>query len=94
MFSFRNGQVVSIRTFILSDQGIFKIEDEETERRCKPTLVMIHGFGAAACVMYPVFKPLIEHFRIVTFDMLGFGASSRVAMREEILSSQSACDNY
>ena len=28
-FSFRDGNMVSVRTIILSDQGIFKLDDEE-----------------------------------------------------------------
>ena len=73
-FSFRDGNTVSIRTIILSDQGIFQLNDEESERRCKPTLLAIHGFGGSACLMYPMYKGLVEHYRIVAIDMLGYGA--------------------
>ena len=44
--------------------------------------------------MYPMYKGLIEHYRIVAIDMLGFGASSRVTIKEEILTSPSATDSY
>ena len=94
-FSFRNGEMVSIRTIIISDQCVFKFSDNEEENAyVKPTLLMIHGFAGSACAMYPVYKKLVEHFRIVAIDMLGFGASSRVRIREEILSSPAATDNY
>ena len=55
---------------------------------------MIHGFGGSACLYYPVLKQLLEHYRIVAIDMLGFRASSRVVIKEEILSSPAATDSY
>ena len=85
--------MVSVRTFILSDQYIFSLTDQN-EVRCKPTLVCMHGFGASACLMYPIYKELMKHFRIVAFDMLGYGASSRVEIAPAILESPSATDNY
>ena len=90
-FSFRDGDIVTIRTFILSDQGMFKISNEQT---CKPTLLVIHGFGGSACLLYPIYKQLLEHYRVVAIDMLGFGASSRIAINESILSSPTATENY
>ena len=86
--------MVSVRTIILSDQGIFKLDDEEANRRCKPTLLVIHGFGGSACLMYPMYKGLVEHYRIVAIDMLGYGASSRVVIKDEVLCSPSATDSY
>ena len=57
MFSFRDGSMVSVRTFILSDQNVFQFGfDEEKDKNCKPTLMMIHGFAGSACLMYPIFK--------------------------------------
>lgn len=50
VFSFRSGQMVSVRTFIFSDQKIFSLKSEEDEAQCKPTLVCIHGFGGNACL--------------------------------------------
>ena len=86
--------MVGVRTFILSDQKIFSFEDEEDEARCKPTLVCIHGFGGSACLMYPIYKELVKHFRVVAIDMLGYGASSRVVIAPAILASPAATDNY
>ena len=86
--------MVSVRTIIMSDQSIFKFTSGEDEQNCKPTLLMIHGFGGSAALLYPVYKQLLEHFRIVAIDMLGFGASSRVTLSEAVLSSASACENY
>ena len=34
-FSFRDGNFVSIRTFILSDQKFFKLDSEAVEQACK-----------------------------------------------------------
>ena len=74
---------------------MFKFEGpEDALRLCKPTLVMIHGFGGSACLMYPIYKDLVKHFRVVAIDMLGYGASSRVKIKPEILTSPHATDNY
>jgi len=86
--------MVNVRTFILSDQQIFSFDDPEDEARCKPTLICMHGFGASACLMYPIFKELVKHFRVVALDMLGYGASSRVEIAPANLASPAAADNY
>ena len=82
-------RMVSIRTIIISDKDEF---DEFAED--KPTLVMIHGFGAAGVMFWPLFKSLLEHFRIVTVDLLGFGGSSRVQISEDTYSDQQTMDDY
>ena len=66
-------QIVSIRTIIISDK-----DDTDEFAEDKPTLVLIHGFGAAGVMFFALFRQLLEHFRIVTLDILGFGGSSRV----------------
>ncbi len=86
--------MVSVRTIILSDQRIFNFDDDEESKDCKPTLVCIHGFGGSAVLMYPIYKELVQHYRVVAIDMLGYGASSRVTIKEEVLCSPSATDNY
>lgn len=91
-FSFRDGNMVTVRTFILSDQEIFQLDTDEAEREAKPTLLVIHGFGGCACLLYPIYKQLVEHYRVVAIDMLGFGASSRVIIKEEVLCSPAAAD--
>ena len=86
--------MVSVRTFIFSDERIFKFENYEQEQAAKPTLLMIHGFGASAPLAYPIYKQLLDHFRIVAIDMLGFGSSTRVEIRDEVLNFPSATDTY
>lgn len=34
----------------------------------KPTLVIIHGYASAGPLLYPIFKPLSEHFSLVVID--------------------------
>ena len=48
----------------------------------KPTLVLIHGFGAGGAMFFPSLKPLLDQFRIVLVDLLGFGGSTRVQLSE------------
>ena len=67
------GQLMSIRTFILGEK------DFDTDAvKIKPTLVLIHGFGGAGVMMYPLFKKLMEHYRLVLLDQIGFGGSTRI----------------
>ena len=62
--------------------------------REKPTLVCVHGFAQSACAMYTLYKPLMEHYRIVTIDMLGYGNSSRVTLSKELYNSAEDIDEY
>ena len=49
---------ICIRTFIFDDNSPIE----------KPTLVLIHGFSTATVLYYPLFAPLLEHYRIVGLD--------------------------
>eukprot|EP00897_Mesotaenium_endlicherianum_P004263 jgi/Mesen1/3865/ME000207S02874 len=42
-----------------------------------PTLVMVHGYGAAQGFFFRNLDALAQHFRVVTVDQLGWGGSSR-----------------
>ena len=82
-----NGEM-SIRTIILGDN------DFDSDQ-IKPTLVMIHGFGGAGVTMYPLFRPLLEHFRLVLIDQIGFGGSSRIKkLPDSCFESVEAMDKY
>ena len=85
--TFKHGpedEEISIRTIIFDDRSPIE----------KPTLVMLHGFSTAAVLYYPLFAPLLEHYRIVGLDQLGFGASSRVELPEEFVKDQAAMEEY
>ncbi|CAI2371549.1 unnamed protein product [Moneuplotes crassus] len=43
----------------------------------KPTLLMVHGFGACSMFFYQTWEKLSESFHIFCIDLLGFGRSSR-----------------
>lgn len=43
---------------------------------------------------YALYAPLLEHYRIVGLDQLGFGASSRVSLPEEMTNDSAAMDEY
>lgn len=34
----------------------------------KPTLVMIHGYASSGALLYPIFKPLSDHYDLVIID--------------------------
>ncbi len=42
-------------------------------------LVLIHGFGSSTYTWRDVFKPLSEHFRVISIDLKGFGFSEKPA---------------
>ena len=43
----------------------------------KPIIVFTHGYAASSALYYQMYKRLMKHFSIVTFDHIGMGASSR-----------------
>ena len=43
----------------------------------KPIIVFTHGYAASTAVYYSMYKRLMNHFSIITFDHVGMGASSR-----------------
>ena len=66
--------LMQIRTIILGER------DVDTDAvRVKPTLVLIHGFGGSGVMLYPMFRNLMEHYRLVLIDQVGFGGSTRVS---------------
>jgi len=68
-----DGELMSIRTIILGER------DFDTDAiTVKPTIVLIHGFGGSGVTMYPIFRVLMEHFRLVLLDQVGFGGSTRI----------------
>jgi len=42
----------------------------------KPTIVFLHGYGAASCHYYQLFS-LLDNFCAIFVDMIGMGMSSR-----------------
>jgi len=45
----------------------------------KPLLVLTHGYNGSVLLFYKSLKSLAEHFRVIAFDIIGMGASSRAA---------------
>ena len=60
----------------------------------KPTLVILHGYAAAFVLLYTILKPSMCHYRIVGIDLLGFGASTRLSLPEELTKNNTAIDEY
>ena len=85
------GEIVSLRTFIIDDE-----EDTDVwgRKKQKPTLVMVHGYAAAFVQFYTILRPLMYHYRIVGIDQLGFGASSRVKISEEMSRDSERIDEF
>jgi pimeloyl-ACP methyl ester carboxylesterase len=38
---------------------------------------LIHGYASSGALMFQIAKQLIEHFCLITIDIIGMGASSR-----------------
>ena len=60
------GEDVFIHTLILGD-------NDET----KPVLVLCHGYAGSGALFFKIMKPLAAKFRLITFDIIGMGCSSR-----------------
>lgn len=43
----------------------------------KPTIVLVHGYGASGLIFYRIYKQLSEKYHVVLFDLPGMGRSSR-----------------
>jgi cardiolipin-specific phospholipase len=43
----------------------------------KPTLVIMHGYGASAVIFWKIIKSLREDYNLILVDILGMGGSSR-----------------
>lgn len=51
----------------------FKTEYDDS----KPNIVLIHGFGGGLAIWSRIIDKLSKNFNIYTFDLLGFGRSSK-----------------
>lgn len=49
----------------------------DPQRKSKPKLLMIHGFGGTGMVFYKMIGYLRKYFRVTTLDLFGMGASGR-----------------
>jgi pimeloyl-ACP methyl ester carboxylesterase len=57
--------------------------------------VILHGFAGSGCMLFPIIRPLMEHFRVILVDQLGFGGSTRVKeMPITAFASVEAMDEY
>jgi len=45
----------------------------------KPTMVLIHGYGASSVNFWKIVGPLSERYHLYMIDIIGMGASSRPA---------------
>ena len=65
VWSFK-GEDVNVHTLFLGDN------DES-----KPIFVLCHGYGGSGALFYKIMKPLCTRFRVIMFDLIGMGGSSR-----------------
>lgn len=47
------------------------------ERAGKEILVLLHGYGGAGALFFPILKALLDRFIIILIDIIGMGGSSR-----------------
>ena len=62
------------------DRKPFKVRKYEIgkEDEGKKTLVWVHGFAGAGIIHADVWKQLSDKYRLVYFDLLGFGNNTRL----------------
>ncbi|WP_445777500.1 alpha/beta fold hydrolase [Shewanella sp.] len=53
-----------------------------------PALLLIHGFPSASWDWEGMWQQLIEHYYVITLDMLGFGLSDKPKNNEYLISQQ------
>jgi pimeloyl-ACP methyl ester carboxylesterase len=72
-----NGNKVNIRTLIVYEEfynlrkGILRPIPK------KETLVILHGYGGAGVLFFPIMKKLSKYFNLVFLDTIGMAGSSR-----------------
>ena len=69
----------------LCGHRIFTIDEGEKE---KPVIVLIHGFPTSSYDFIGVWPSLLEHYRLVSLDMLGFGFSDKPNKRNYTIHKQ------
>lgn len=58
----------------LGAHAMFCVDSGERDR---PAMLLIHGFPTASWDWHKVWAPLHQHYRLLTWDMLGFGFSAK-----------------
>ena len=73
-------EVKATYVMIEMDGKPFKIRKYEigAEDEGKKTLVMVHGYAVSATYYFHMWKSLSKHYRIVSFDNLGWGLNTRL----------------
>lgn len=71
--------------FSYRGEKIFHIEGGQIDA---PVLVLIHGFPTASWDWHKVWEPLCQHFRVLTFDMIGFGLSAKPSQYDYSIKDQ------
>ena len=56
----------------------------------KPTLIMTNGYAVFALELYPIFKYLAQHFRVIVFDKSSWGGNTKLAHCSGLESPQKA----
>ena len=65
-----DGEDVHIRTAIISSS-------KDGQQADKPTLVLVHGYGACSGLYYQIVKRISKYFNMILIDQIGYGLSSR-----------------
>ncbi|MGD1840273.1 MAG: alpha/beta fold hydrolase [Thermonemataceae bacterium] len=53
-----------------------------------PTLLCLHGYPTASYDWHKIWKTLVQHFRVITLDMLGFGFSAKPSSYDYTIQDQ------
>ena len=81
------GKEIEVRNVQIDTQGNYIRTYEILTDKEKPTIVMLHGYGASSVIFWKILKPLSQDYNLVLVDILGMGGSSRphftIKTREE-----------
>merc|ERR1711991_9924 len=95
MVAYRSSQheeLGQINTMIVSKPAGVGGADGAAAEDEKPTLVLLHGYGAALGFWTPNIEDFADHFKVVAIDLPLFGRSSRHALTFE--AAEPALDYY
>ncbi|KAI3653359.1 hypothetical protein MP228_001306 [Amoeboaphelidium protococcarum] len=85
------GNDVKINTFVMENKKYNSHQDDQ-----KKHLVLTHGYGSGLGMYYRMFPYLSfapDNYKVYSFDLLGMGLSSRVALPPKVCKSKSEVQN-
>ena len=72
-----NAEQYEIRQVIVDEKNQHYVTTTIVGDETKATMVLVHGYGGSGTLFCKVMKGLSVNFRVIVFDVIGMGSSSR-----------------